>query len=61
MINWMRWPVAWLLYWAGDAVSRWNDHDMRFTELGFNLYQWLMRKSDEVQGATAYGPWKDVK
>lgn len=51
-----RWLLSWALYWLGDAVSRWNDNDARFTEVGFHLYQWLMQKSDAVQGDGA-GPW----
>jgi hypothetical protein len=51
--------LAWTLYWSGDMVSRWNDHDWRFTTAGFRLYQWLMASSDRVQGDGS-GPWHDV-
>jgi len=50
--------LSWLLYWTGDAVSRWNDHDFRFTNVGFDLYQWLMARSIAVQG-DGRGPWHD--
>lgn len=52
----LRWAVAWTLYWTGDLVSRWNDHDRRFSEPGFALYQWLMLHSANVQG-NGPGPW----
>ena len=50
----MRCAAAWALYWLGDLVSRWNG-----TDAGYDLYQWLMRTSDAVQGSGP-GPWKDV-
>lgn len=53
----MRWLLSWSLYWLGDVVSRWNDHDARFTETGFRLYQWLMRSAHRVQGG-GRGPWR---
>jgi len=54
----MRSLLAWTFYSLGDLVSRWNDHDKRFTAVGFNLYQWLMRVSDDIQGETDKGPWR---
>jgi hypothetical protein len=57
----VRWALAWTLYWLGDLVERWNDNDGRFTEAGFDLYQWLMRASDTVQGASANGPWSTAQ
>lgn len=53
----MRPLLAWALYWAGDLVSRWNDNDRRFTRAGFDLYQFLMRWSDRIQG-DGKGPWE---
>lgn len=55
----MRCLLAWALYWAGHWVSRWNDHDRRFTWIGFDLYQWLMARSSDVQG-DGKGPWMRV-
>jgi hypothetical protein len=54
----LRPALAWALYWAGDLVSRWNDHDARFTEAGFQLYQWLMLNAADVQG-DGPGPWQE--
>jgi hypothetical protein len=56
----IRFALSWLLYWAGDLVSWWNDDDRRFTNVGWNLYQWLMRTSIAVQGHTDNGPWSSV-
>jgi hypothetical protein len=52
----MRWAVSWILYWFGDLVGRCNDNEYLFTETGFNVYQWLMLTSSEVQG-DGEGPW----
>jgi hypothetical protein len=48
-----------MLYWAGDLVHRWNDDDRRFTDFGFDAYEWLMAQSSRVQGAGP-GPWMDA-
>lgn len=53
----MRWLLAWVLYWLGDMIERWNDDDRRFTAFGFNAYQRLMAWSDIVQ-SDGPGPWK---
>lgn len=36
------------LFHLGDAVETWNDHDLRFTNAGFRLYQWLMSASCRI-------------
>lgn len=48
----MRPLLAWALYWAGDLVSRCSD-----TRAGVDLYQFLMRWSDRIQG-DGKGPWE---
>lgn len=45
--------IAWALYWLGDLVSR-----LPSTKVGYDLYQWLMVKSDAFQG-DGYGPWRN--
>lgn len=60
MGNLSRAGLSWLLFWLGDLVSRWNDHDVRFTRVGFDIYQWLMAKSVAVQGDGS-GPWLPVE
>ena len=47
--------AAYLLYWAGDAVSRANWVFNR--QWGWWLYNRLMLASSEMQGPGEDGPW----
>jgi hypothetical protein len=50
----MRRTAAWVMYWIGDLVSQ-TTMKLGF---GYPLYNWLMTKSNDIQGEGA-GPWRD--
>lgn len=58
-MKYVRWAVAWILFWAGHIVSR----PMNVWRLAFVLYpiyNRLMGWSSEIQGPGDFGPWQHV-
>jgi hypothetical protein len=57
-VKYMRWALAWMFFWIGDAVSRLDRWDIGWLiALWFPVYQYCMRWSHEVQ-VGEFGPWK---
>ena len=57
-VNAVRFTISWAFYWAGHAVSLSSTIERSW---GYRLYNWLMLRSDDVQGKTSYGPWGPVE
>ena len=53
--------LSWTCYWLGDLVCRVNDGLCRgCIPGGFQAYQWLMARADDLQGGDPRGPWRDA-
>lgn len=53
--------LSWTCYWLGDLACRINDGLCRgYIPGGFQAYQWLMARADDLQAGDPRGPWRDA-
>lgn len=57
----LRWVAAWVLYWLGHTVSRLDcfDND-KLDRCWLPVCSRLMVWSNDIQGPSDFGPWRNL-